>query len=413
MSVISKSCAKRAARTNTMATPSRHFGFALSVSTGIGGEYWRLSLADTLDEPGLREAVRSLSQTCLDPNPFFTLTILEPAIEHLGSDKVKFLCLTRHDNTTADLQFFLPVELNTSSLFGRKIMKSWTHSYGPLGTPLVNSNYGDETFNALSHCLRLAQDDQAQALVLDFLPMQSRISSGLYKNKQLSDRLLRFSPGSRAGFSSQRALKDIVKQVSGKRKQRLTTAQRKLEKLGPLEFSTAGNIEEIRIALADQLQLENEGWKGRRGTAILNHKDLLEYMSSSIANLSRISSCEIHVLKLKGIPIASMVMINSNGHFFPWKIAFDENYAKYSAGNLLLSHVNNSLLDESKFLSLDSLAGELNETANRFWSKGQDFSSMVIGFGSNATETAIKIADNGYRLEKAKRSLKRLTKRSL
>lgn len=391
----------------------QHYGKALSVSAGLSGEYWRLSLLDNLEELGSKASISSHEHNCLEPNPFFKLSFLEPAINHLSKGEIKILGLTRHDATACELKLFLPVTIKTSWASSQRVMRSWTHEFAPLGTPFISRKHVDETISAFIHCLMLAQNDYADALVIDHLPKKSLLSEELHRSQQLADRSLRYAPKTRAGISSTESLHTCMSTVSGSRKQRLNASLRKLQNIGSVSYSIEASGEKLHSALLDHVQIEHEGWKGRRGTSILSDTAVQQFVFSAVANLEKDKCCSIHSLKLNGIPIASMITIENDGHYYPWKIAFDESYTNYSVGNLLVSHVNNTLLETGNFRSLDSLASDLNKTALRFWPDGQELTSIVIGFGAQGGKTALDIAAREQSFQAVKRRIKLLTGRLL
>jgi len=89
-----------------------------------------------------------------------------------------------------------------------------------------------------------------------------------------------------------------------------------------------------------------------------------------------------------------MVMLVSESHYIPWKITFDERYARNSVGNLLLVHVNDLLTTEREFTILDTVATGGNETANRYWPDRIKLCSLALGFGKSGAQFAHYIARN-------------------
>lgn len=385
----------------------------LAVAPGMAGNRWSLRIGDSLDDPWLLNELKDLSTAACDPNPFFSPAILGPAASYLGGGKIRFLHLVEETGGKQHLRMFLPVTQEKNLLFGKNILRAWSQPYGPLSTPLIEARTTQQSLNGFADCVLACDGTQASALVFENLPKDCAFSGGLFALPALSDCLLRYRATMRAGFTNRDELASSISAISGKRKQRLRQARKKLEKHGTIDFNTAASWPDIQPMLEQQLQLEQRGWKGRNGTAILNNPDTISFATAAVESLANQGDCQIHSMSMNGRLLASMIMISVKGAYFPWKIAFDEEFSKFSVGNLLLSEVNELLLQEKAFRSLDSLASELNQTARRFWTSQLPFSGMVIGLGPAATQTALRFARYREMRGKMKLRLKQLTGRLL
>lgn len=375
---------------------------------------WRMFLIDELTDQALRTQVRELAHHAADPNPFFDLPILDPAARFIGDGKIQFLCLSRTSfGGDETLRFFAPVKLEFHPFLMRKIVRVWSQPYAPLGTPLIDRRDIRSTVSGLVDCLVRSGNDIAHAVVFNHLPRNSAFSQEIYSRTGLSQQAFRYNWTQRAGLGNRDELELAVRGASGKRRQRLNKAARDLQKLGPIAYESADSVPEIMEAFEQQLVIENRSWKGTRGTSILRNSQALEFSMRAIRQLASERQCRIYVMKLDRKTIASMVVLRYRGHYFPWKIAFDEAFRRFSVGNLLLVHVNENLLEDPDFVVLDSLASELNETAKRFWCGKLEFSSMVIGLGERATHNALRIAEGHELVTRLKYRAKQLLGRSL
>ena len=263
---------------------------------GIDGVTWRLLIADSLQDPHLRNMVRNLGHRSADPNPFFELPILEPAAAFIGKGKIRYLCLVRDTLCgSRQLMLFAPI-IREPRPFRKPTIRVWTHPYGPLGTPLTEAEDLDCTISGFVDCLLQADDGLGRGLVFRDLPLESRFFREIYSRVSLAGRSLRFGRYTRAGFHSREALESATTRLSGKRRQRFAKAWKRLQQMGKVELSTADAPDQVASAFARQLFLEDRSWKGRAGTSILRNHDALEFTTAAVRSMAGEACCRIHCL---------------------------------------------------------------------------------------------------------------------
>jgi hypothetical protein len=88
-----------------------------------------------------------------------------------------------------------------------------------------------------------------------------------------------------------------------------------------------------------------------------------------------------------------------------WKTAFDETFARYSPGLLLLSSVTDAWLADPTFAFADSCAGPDNSTPDRLWTDRIRVGDLFV---------AVSPRSLGFRIvdarERIRRSLRRVAK---
>ncbi len=383
----------------------------LSIYAGMDSSHWQLSLINSLHDPDFQSQVSKLSEKTMVPNPFFEVPFLKASSAELKPEKLQYLCLTKIQNGEKSLKLFAPVTLCPIGFFRRKVLKSWTTHYTPLGMPLVCDNDNQGTLKAFIECLQHAKHDHAKAIVFDFLAKEGDFFNGLYNSQHLNEKLLLSVGIKRAGLKPIKNLDYIGTHFSGKRKQRLNKAMSELEALGSITFIHANQEHTIEVALNEFLLLEGKGWKGERNTSLNSTSQTAEFAKGIVLNTARKNKCHIHAMQMDGKTIASLIAFEANGYFYPWKIAYDEDYAKFSVGNLLSTHATADFANSENFKGLDSLAAENNQTTHRFWPDEKEFFTMTIGIGENATATTLAITDELNRIKRIKETLKRYIKK--
>ncbi|HLM02927.1 MAG TPA: GNAT family N-acetyltransferase, partial [Pyrinomonadaceae bacterium] len=119
-------------------------------------------------------------------------------------------------------------------------------------------------------------------------------------------------------------------------------------------------------------ELEASGWKGRAGTAASYDENAARLHEDFARAAAERNALFIYELKLDGKTLAMQIclMYDSVGErkTVQWKIAYDEQYARYSPGNLLFREVLKGCL-ENDSPELDMLSPA---TANKkFWATGE------------------------------------------
>ena len=101
------------------------------------------------------------------------------------------------------------------------------------------------------------------------------------------------------------------------------------------------NVEVLngRSATLDRLQqffnIENSGWKGDNGTSINRNPKLISFYTRLAQSFSKRGWLEFHFLNVEGKVIAAHMAVKFGSSLVIPKIAYDENYARYSPGGVL------------------------------------------------------------------------------
>src|SRR5690606_30883024 len=114
--------------------------------------------------------------------------------------------------------------------------------------------------------------------------------------------------------------------------------------------------DEIRHGIETFLTLEASGWKGRERTAMAADRYRAAFAREAVHRLAERDLCRIHTLLLDEKPIASLVVFVESGMAYTWKTAYDEDYAAFSPGTLLMIEVTKSHLEDPNIMATDSCA---------------------------------------------------------
>lgn len=323
-------------------------------------------------------AITDLAGRCRLPNPFFLPEFLGPAIQALGRGVVE-LALVR--DATGRLLFFAPVVaggLETGLLSGLRV---WTHPYAPLGVPLVDMERAEEAAAALIEGLGYVG---RRFLVLPDVPVEAPEVLALRRHNQArgfsclaaaAERRPVLRADRPGGAQLFRAM------VSRKKRKELARQFRRLSEIAPVSFARFRRADEIAAAMEAFLLVEAAGWKGRRGTALAQTPALKSFAAAAVANLARRDGAAIDIMLVGNRPAAALVSFRANGLSIPWKIAYDEEFAAFSPGAQLMSHLTRAWLADPTLVRIDPVCAAENPLLAQLWDEREVYATMVLATG--------------------------------
>lgn len=113
----------------------------------------------------------------------------------------------------------------------------------------------------------------------------------------------------------------------------LSRRLRRLNEIGVVEFKRTNELQPQ--ALQRYFELESKGWKGRSGTAAVQDDAAAGLHSDFARDMAANGSLIVYELCLDEKTIAMSINIRLDDHVYHWKTSYDENYSRYSPGNLL------------------------------------------------------------------------------
>ena len=395
-------------------TPMSHeeaFNTSLDLAHGqIGRPQTRPLPLETIDTPkvgrsltiypaqtgyDLQEELDFLSNRAMEPNVFFTSRFLAPAMPRL-EDRAINLAIIRDDvGGRSRLRFLMPfcIERPGFSL-GTPIIRAWANPFGPLGTPLVDAEHAAETLDHVFDAFSRSRSATARVMVLPDIRIkglfaQTAKAIALSRNMpvMIEDRKMR--PMLDSSEDAETYLRGTIKS-NHMREMRRQWAR--LEEAGPVEYHVARQPGEVRARMEEFLALEASGWKGKRRSAMLSDRYRAAFAREAINNLAEIDAARIHTINLNGRAIASMIVLMMNGEAYTWKTAYDEDYARFSPGKLLVAQLTEWHLDDPNIARTDSCAVPDHPLMSRFWAEREEMGTLIIGLGENSDRETRQVA---------------------
>ena len=148
----------------------------------------------------------------------------------------------------------------------------------------------------------------------------------------------------------------LEKALSASSRKKLRQHRRRLGEKGRLETVIIRTVADVQCTFEAFLKLEADGWKGRRGTAILCCPDDAAFARGLIATLAQAGDASIHVLQLDGRPVSMQVVLRAGSAAYTWKTAYDETLSIFSPGMLLFEDYSRAFLADPEIAFTNSCA---------------------------------------------------------
>jgi len=330
----------------------------------------------------LQDELDFLTNRALEPNVFFSGRFLAPAMPRLEDRVIRLMLIRDETETHSRMRLMLPFSVEKPGFsVGASIIRAWANPFGPLGTPLLDREDAAETLDNMLEALGRPQSGLPGILVLPDMRLNGpvaalirAVAAGRNLSVAITDELERpFLESTLDGDEY------LARAVSRHHRHEMRRQWRRLSEHGELTYMVARQPEEIRYHLEEFLTLEDSGWKGRRKSAMVADRYRAAFAREAINSLAETDSVRIHSLALNGESIASMIVFVASGEAWTWKTAYDEAYARYSPGKLLVDRLTEWHLDDLNILRTDSCAVPDHPVMSRMWTEREAMGTMVIG----------------------------------
>ena len=376
-------------------TDSRSMRPTADAQVDVGRPGRQLSLYPAQMGYELQDELEYLTYRVMEANVFFAPRFLAPAMPRLEEKQIRFAVIRDDDERRSRLRLLMPFSVEKPGFaVGASILRVWANPFGPLGTPLVDAEGAAETLDNLLDGLGHAELRLPGVLVLPDLRLDGRFSqlikaiaigrelplttTGPYERPMLQS----FEDGQvyLQGAIDKNHLREMRRQL------------RLLSERGEVTYNVARQPEEVRGRMEEFLALEAKGWKGRKRTAMVMDRLRAAFAREAITNLAEADAVRIHTLDLNGRAIASMIVFIMAGEAYTWKTAYDEDYARFSPGKLLMADLTEWHLDDANIERTDSCAVPDHPIMSRFWKERETMGTLVIGLRPNSDRDVRQVA---------------------
>ncbi len=292
-------------------------------------------------DAGQLRAWERLSESAATPNAFLDPAFVVPAVTHLPGGELARLLVA--GQMGADGPSWRAMALVLPRRPWRKVplpaLGTWSNDQQALATPLLAADDPDGAARSLVAAVRAAAP-RAALLGLDEQEKCGPAAGAL--NAALTGdgwRLTTWRSTSRAALRRHEADEDTLASVLAE-PSRLRSKRRRLEReAGSLRVVDCSAPADAERGARVLLRLEEDGWKGRAGTA-MTQRPGEEAMLLDIARAaSARGALRLLVLEAGETPVAAQLDLVAGDTWFHFKTAFDETRGATSPGRLLLTEV--------------------------------------------------------------------------
>ncbi len=360
----------------------------------------------------LSEELEYLSWRAAEPNIFFNPRFLAPAMPRLEDRQIRFMVMRDEADDRSRVRFLMPFSVEKPGLgLGPDILRAWSSPFAPLGTPLVDRDDPVGVFEDVLDILARKHLKLPEVLVIPDIAENGPVAQALRvaaigRNLSVTAIGRKSRPMLVTGEEPDDYLKLAVTPHHLRGYGRLL---RRLGEFGVVSFDEAREPADVRRRTEEFLALETKGWKGRSGTAMTIDRYRAAFTREALYNLAQRDMCRIHSLDLNGKAIASLVVMREAGMAYTWKTAYDENYAKWSPGALLMLDTTRRLLDDPNVERADSLAVHDHPVMTRLWKERESMITLLVGLLPNS-DRAMRQAASQIDLYKKTQNLGRLVR---
>jgi hypothetical protein len=358
-----------------------------SVSIGLPRPGRELSIYPSQAGYDLQEELDFLSNRAMEPNVFFTSRFLAPAMPRLEDRDIRLAVIRDESGGRSRLRFLMPFSVERPGFsIGAPIIRAWSNSYGPLGTPLVDSENAAETVDNFLDAIGREDSHLPSVLVLPDIRLNGSFAQmaraiAMSRNLPITTTNEQARPMLESLLDGDAYLRASIKSSHMREMRRQWGL---MEKLGKVSYEVARQPADIRVRMEEFLLLEASGWKGKKRTAMLSDRLRAAFAREAVNNLAEIDAARIHTIDLDGKAIASMIVLLMNGEAYTWKTAFNEEFARFSPGKLLTAQLTDWHLDDANIVRTDSCAISDHPIMSRLWQERETMGTLIIGLRENA-----------------------------
>ena len=345
-----------------------------------------------------------LCKRALEPNIFLEPAFAVPLLQHVPYPKRPYFLLVWEESGPVSCRRLLglfPIEDCGGSLSLDSMLRGFAHNQTSCGMPLVDRQQASHTIEAVldwlaahyqrRHALAftsIAKEGAFHGELRRLSAASSRSFMGLGEHQRAELRQPNSGGGRSVRFASATlapARQDPVRLESAKRRKERARQFRRLSEAGTRTYASAKTPTEIAGATERFLALEHNGWKGKRGTALLADPRLATFARTMTRLMAHEGKCRIDSIEIDGKPVAMGIIIAAGGRAHFWKTAFDEAFAPLSPGVQFTMELTQAQLNDPSVVSTDSCAIANHPMIDRLWPDRMTITDVVIGLRPGET----------------------------
>ncbi len=326
----------------------------------------------------LRADWAALAEVAAEPCAFAEMWFVLPALKAFGHDGIKLLEVRA---ITGELIGMIALE--THDRYGRirvRHIRNWVHYQCFMGTPLVRAGAEQMFWRGVLDWLD--RSDWAEGfLTLREMDAGGDVAIALCQVRTCTP-VHRYRRASISGSQSPDAYLDA--HIRPKKRKELRRLAARLRDIGTVCFETLGRSgtviagDDLHLWCDDFLLLEQSGWKGRNGAALANDAKSKAFLIDVVTGASANDRLDFQRLCVDGKPVAMLINFRTPPGSWSFKIAYDENAARFSPGVMIELENLRRVLDDPDIAWMDSCAVADHPMIDRLWAERREISQLTI-----------------------------------
>lgn len=312
-----------------------------------------------------------LAENVTLPNPFFESWSLLPAMEFLDHNQVELLFVWSDVQRSLLLGFFPLKSRRSFRKLPLRNSVSWKHIHNYLATPLIRKSYEDLFYDRLFNYIDKRRPYEYLLTLREHCwhPEHEQILK--QKTEEQKRVFTFFEKEQRALLNTNQNFDDYLKNsINSKRRKEYRRLRKRLAEVGDLEstsYDINSNLQDLDFFIDSLLQVENNGWKKRRGTSLLSDPGHEQFVRKQFTSAATKKKLHIQLLLLNGKPIAGISCFITKPAAYLFKIGYLETYEQYSPGVLVALDLTEKLCAMPGLESVDSCAKEGHQMIEKLW----------------------------------------------
>jgi CelD/BcsL family acetyltransferase involved in cellulose biosynthesis len=294
---------------------------------------------------------RQLSRGTPDPNPFADADFVLPADRWIDPTTPRALVVVERGG---ELRFALAVtRVRGFRRIAVPAIAGWSHSYAPLGTPLLSPHQPEETWAEVLDLL----NGMAPWAVLGLFPSDGIAARSLSAVLHRRGRHVSVLTRPRRPVARRRAGVIGSESMTTKARSELMRQRRRIADCGTgavtaLDWSAPGR--DLDRAVEGFLTMERMGWKGRDGGAMACRPGHGEFFRDICRRFAAAGCLQLWSLQVGDRPIAYQCNLLAGDVMFAFKKTFDEALGQFSPGTQLLLETVSRFHADGRWATYDS-----------------------------------------------------------
>ncbi|ESR24127.1 GNAT family N-acetyltransferase [Lutibaculum baratangense] len=319
---------------------------------------------------------RDLEASASEPNVFYGPLVMPSFVETLGHGREVQALRVDGEAGAIDALFPFRRSLRWGGPF--PVAEIVDHPFSCSSVPLVRQGREDEVARRFLSALS-SGEAPARAWLLTRMPTDGAVCEALERHAEAEGvAAIWFDRHVRAMLWPGRGAREDFPVSGGSKLKKYRQLGRRLEEQGEVSFETLHSREEVAAGVETFLELEAAGWKGRLGTAALQHPEQAAFFRGAVPALAGNGQAHIDALRLDGSVIAIGITLSCGWRSWLWKIAFDEAHAKHSPYVQLLMHQTSQALQAGEPVEYDSCSKPDSSLVDRIWHQRRGFGDLLL-----------------------------------